>query len=122
MDIGSAVGRAEGITDEQLAALPEFETSEAFDAREKLVLRLVVRMTATPAEVSEALFTELRAEFDEAQLVELAATIAWENYRSRFNRAFDLSAQGFSEGAFCVIPEHVLARRDDSAHPARSET
>jgi hypothetical protein len=37
--------------------------------------------------------------------VELTATIAWENYRARFDHAFGIEAQGFSEGAFCAVPE-----------------
>jgi alkylhydroperoxidase family enzyme len=105
MDIGSAVGRANGITEAQLAALPTFETSDVFSADEKIVLRLAVGMTKTPVEVTDDLFRELRARFDEAALVEIAAVIAWENYRARFNRAFAISPQGFSEGAFCVVPE-----------------
>ena len=61
-------------------------------------------MTRTPVEVSDALFAGLRARFDEAQMVELTASIAWENYRARFNHAFGLEAEGFSEGAFCALP------------------
>ena len=61
-------------------------------------------MTHTPAEIPEALFAGLRASFDEAQLVELTANIAWENYRARFDHAFGLEAEGFSEGAFCALP------------------
>jgi alkylhydroperoxidase family enzyme len=61
-------------------------------------------MTRTPVEVPEALFAKLRKLFDEPQLVELTATIAWENYRARFNHAFGIEAEGFSEGAFCALP------------------
>ena len=50
-------------------------------------------------------FAALRAEFTEPQLVELATAIAWENYRARFNRTFAILADGFSEGAFCPLPE-----------------
>src|SRR5579871_1928126 len=100
MDIGSAVSRSMGITDRQLMDLPVFETSDVFSPRERLVLRLAVAATETPARVSQELFGELRASFTEEQLVELAAVIAWVNYRSRFNRVFDLQPQGFSEGAF----------------------
>ncbi len=39
---------------------------------------------------------------------ELTANIAWENFRARFNRGFDVAAQGFSEGAVCPIPERGL--------------
>jgi hypothetical protein len=48
----------------------------------------------------------LHRRFDEAQLVELAAAIAWENYRGRFNRVFGVRPVGFCEGAFCALPEH----------------
>ena len=46
---------------------------------------------------------------DEVELVELTTGIAWENFRARFNRGFDVAAQGFSDGAFCPIPERAGA-------------
>jgi alkylhydroperoxidase family enzyme len=49
-------------------------------------------MSAMPADVSEEVFAVVRQHFTDAQLVELAATIAMENYRARFNRAFDIAA------------------------------
>jgi len=68
------------------------------------VLDYAVAMTRTPVEVPEELFTRLRREFAEAQLVELTAAIAWENYRARFDHALGVEAQGFSEGASCPLP------------------
>ena len=67
-------------------------------------------MTKTPVEVPDELFAELRRHFDEAQLVELTAAVAWENYRARFNHAFGLEAQGFSQGAYCPLPERTISR------------
>jgi len=61
-------------------------------------------MTHTPVEVPDSLFQSLRAQFNQAQLVELTTAIAWENYRARFNHAFGLEAEGFSEGAYCALP------------------
>ena len=69
------------------------------------MLEYAAAMTKTPVQVSDALFASLRAHLDEGQLVELTAEIAWENYRARFNHAFGVEAQGFSEGAFCALPE-----------------
>jgi len=69
------------------------------------VLDLAVVMGRTPCDVPEELRGRLRERLDEAQLVELAAAIAWEHYRSRFNRVFGVQPAGFSEGAFCVLPE-----------------
>lgn len=69
------------------------------------MLDYAVAMTSTPVEVSQDLFDELRRHFNEAQMVELTSAIAWENYRARFNHAFGIESQGFSEGAFCPMPE-----------------
>ncbi len=106
IDIGSVLSRAEGVTEEQLRELPAFEQSEAFSPLEKLVLRYVAAATRTPADVPEELFDELREHFSEAQLVELTAAITLENYRARFNHAFGMGSQGFSEGSFCAVPEN----------------
>ena len=51
-------------------------------------------MTKTPAEISDENFSQLQLHFSEEQIVELVATIAMENYRARFNRAFLIDAQG----------------------------
>jgi len=72
------------------------------------VIEYAARMSRTPVEVPATLFASLRQQLNEAQLVELTATIAWENYRARFNHAFDIEAQGFSEGAFCALPERPI--------------
>jgi alkylhydroperoxidase family enzyme len=101
------VGRAVGISEEQLLELPRYESSPAFDPVERLVLDLAVAMARTPCDVPEELRARLRERFDEAQLVELAAAIAWEHHRARFNRVFDVQPAGFSEGAFCVLPERA---------------
>ncbi|TAM88245.1 carboxymuconolactone decarboxylase family protein [bacterium] len=98
-----------GVTEQQLVDLPRYETSEAFDDRERAVLDLAVAMAKTPADISSELMKRLRTYFDEAQLVELAAVIAWENYRARFNRVFGVRSSGFSEGAFCAVPERNAA-------------
>lgn len=88
--------------------MANFESSPAFTAQEKLVLRLAVALTRTPATVDDALFADLRGEFTEPQLTEIAMAIAWENHRARFNRTFAIGSEGFSEGAFCPMPETEL--------------
>jgi AhpD family alkylhydroperoxidase len=105
IDIGSALSRAEGVTQEQLRDLPNFERSEAFSLLEKLVLRYVAAVTRTPADVPDELFDALREHFSEAQLVELTTALALENYRVRFNHAFGVGSQGFSESSYCAVPE-----------------
>ena len=99
------MSRKAGITETQLHDLARFEESQSFTHAEKLVLRLGVAMTRTPATVDDALFAALAREFSEPQLAELATAIAWENFRARFNRAFGVLAEGFSQGSFCPLPE-----------------
>ncbi len=99
------MGRAQGVSEAQLRELPAYDSSAAFSDLEKRVLDYAVAMTETPVEVPDALFAQLRQHFSEAQMVELTAAIAWENYRARFDHAFGIEAQDFSAGAYCPLPE-----------------
>jgi len=99
------VGRKQGVTDAQLRDLPHYRDSDAFSALEKTALDYAVGMTRTPVEVPDEVVALLKKSLDEAQIVELTAAIAWENWRARFNHALGIEAHGFSEGAFCPIPE-----------------
>jgi alkylhydroperoxidase family enzyme len=98
------VSRSQGVSEQQLLDLANFETSPAFSVLEKLVLRYAVAMTETPVEVPDELFTELRKHFSPQQMVELTSAIAWENYRARFDHAFGIEDAGFAAGAVCAVP------------------
>jgi len=50
-------------------------------------------MTTTGQEVSDELFERLRKVYDDDAIVELTATIAWENASSKFNRALRVTSQ-----------------------------
>ena len=89
------MGRRQGLTDAKLAALPDFETSASYTALERAVLQYAVAMTETPVNVPDELFAELRGHFNERQLVELTSSIAWQNYRSRYDHAFGVESEGF---------------------------
>jgi alkylhydroperoxidase family enzyme len=104
VDLNSAVGRGEGINEDQLADLCDFEESLAFSELEKRVLRYTVGMTQTPTAVSEELFNSLREHLNPQQMVELTTVIAWENFRARFNRGFGIEAEGFAEATACPLP------------------
>src|SRR5262249_2012383 len=100
-----AVGRANGVTEAQLRDLPAYRDSSEFSNIDRLALDYAVSMTRTPVEVSEELFAALRRHLDDEQILELTAAIAWENYRAGFDQPLGIQAQGFSEGAYCIIPE-----------------
>lgn len=99
------MGRNVGVSEQQIRELQDFEASTAFSELEKAVLRYATAMTRTPVEVPEALFRDLEGQLDNKQLVELTSAIAWENYRARFDHAFGIESAGFTEGAFCPLPE-----------------
>ncbi len=56
-------------------------------------------MTITGEVVDDDLFARLRARLSEAEVVELTAGIAMENFRSKLNVPLRVEAQGF-----CVLP------------------
>ena len=104
------MGRAEGLTESEILGISDHANCDSFTELEKLALDYALALTSTPAEVSDELFEGLRAHLNEAQLVELTATVAWENFLARFNRGFAVEADGFSAGAVCPIPDHHAAR------------
>ncbi len=106
------MSRAHGVSEQQLHELPRYQESPAFSPLERSVLDLAVAMAQTPVEVPPALVAELRHHLDQTQLVELAAAIAWENYRARFNRVFGVQPVGFSAGAACAVPERKHGAED----------
>lgn len=77
----------------------DWRKSDAFDKRERLALELSERMTYTRRQVTDAFFARLRVEFSEEELVELAAAIALENFRSKFNTVFAVES-----GESCALP------------------
>jgi alkylhydroperoxidase family enzyme len=87
------VGSRLGVSDEKIDALPNYANSELYSEEERLALEYADSMTINGREVTEELFERLRAHFDENALVELTATIAWENASSKFNRALRVPSQ-----------------------------
>ncbi|HET7264564.1 MAG TPA: hypothetical protein VFL28_07840 [bacterium] len=99
MDINTASGQAAGIDDEKFAHLAGYAASPVFTPVERLVLAYADAVTITGRDTTDELFAALRGQFSADQLVELTAHIAFENFRSRFNHAFRIEAQGF-----CSVP------------------
>ena len=102
--MGSAISRQWGLTDEELLALPAYQTSPLFSELDKLVLDYAVGVSRTPVDVPDQLFDKLRQHLDASQLVELTHHIALENMRGRFNLALGIGSAGFSDGMVCAVP------------------
>ena len=87
------MGRKAGLTDEKLHAILGDDFS-IFTDLERLVIELADAMVATPSNISDDLYSRLRKEFSEEQLLQLGGQIAFENFRARLNRVFDVGSDG----------------------------
>jgi alkylhydroperoxidase family enzyme len=83
----------------KLADLSDWQHSRAFSEPERVALEYAERITYTDQKVDDGLFARLKGHFSEPQIVELTAAIALENFRSKFNPALGVEAQGF-----CLLP------------------
>jgi alkylhydroperoxidase family enzyme len=85
---------------EKLADVTTWRDSALFSEPERLALEYAERITYTDRKVDDALVEQLKRHYTEAQIVELTAAIAMENFRSKFNPALGIEAQGF-----CIVPK-----------------
>ena len=85
---------------EKLAEVTTWRDSTLFSEAERLALEYAERITYTDRKVDDALVADLKSHYSDAQIVELTAAIAMENFRSKFNPALGIEAQGF-----CVVPK-----------------
>lgn len=84
---------------EKVAEVLNWRDSKLFSPAERVALEYAECVTYTDRQVDDALFAELKKHFTEAQIVELTAVIALENFRSKFNPTLGVEAQGF-----CMVP------------------
>ena len=89
---------------DKVAEVLAWRESKRFSAQERLALEYAERITYTDREVDDAFFAELQKHFTEAQIVELTAAVAFENFRSKFNPTLKVEAQGF-----CLVPKRSVA-------------
>jgi alkylhydroperoxidase family enzyme len=84
---------------DKVADVLNWRESKIFSEAERVALEYAERVTYTDQQVDDALFARVKQHFTEAQIVELTAAIAFENFRSKFNPTLGVEAQGF-----CVVP------------------
>ena len=85
------MGRKAGLKDATLLAVRGDDLTALNDV-ERLVVELADAMVATPSNISDDLFARLQRQFSDEQLMELSAQIAFENFRARLNRVFDVGS------------------------------
>ncbi len=94
-------------SDEKIAAVWEFQTSELFTDAERAALRLALKGSLLPNEASEADFNELKQYFDEGQIVEIVATIAMFGYLNRWNDTMATSLEEYP----AQVAERIISKK-----------
>jgi alkylhydroperoxidase family enzyme len=84
-----------GASEDKIRVVEQFAESPLYSPAERAALAYAEAMTITGRTVDDALFERVREHFAEPQIVELTAAIALENFRSKFNVALGIAAQGF---------------------------
>jgi alkylhydroperoxidase family enzyme len=101
-DYGYYEGLQQGTDPAKVRSVLQWRTSDVYDERERAVLEYAEAATSTPVLISDDLMDRLHRHFTEPEIVEIAAWVAMENYRSRFNAGLGLRSQGFSDN--CGVP------------------
>jgi AhpD family alkylhydroperoxidase len=84
------IARGLGVDEATLAELGSFATSERFDDAERAALSATVALTREPRALPPAVSAALRANYDEAGVIEVLACIGLNNYVSRLSNALGL--------------------------------
>ena len=85
-------GLGAGLTEQQLAAVADFEASDLFDETEKAVMRLAQESTLQ-IDVSEETWREAARHLTDRQMVELSLSIAWYNSGVRIMGLLDIDLE-----------------------------
>ncbi len=103
-DFGYFEGIQQGVDPRKVREVPRWRSSDVYDQRERTVLEYAEAATGTPVAIGEALVDRLHHFFSDEEIVELAAWVALENLRSRFNGGLGLRSEGFSDR--CEVRPH----------------
>jgi len=95
VDINSMTLIKRSGNEKKLNDLDKFRESNVFSDKEKTVLIYVEEVTYSDKNPSHETFLQLKKYFNEEEIVELTALIAFQNMSSKFNSALDISGQGF---------------------------
>ncbi|WP_133130764.1 carboxymuconolactone decarboxylase family protein [Legionella yabuuchiae] len=94
VDINSASFIKRSQNSEKIQALEHWRESSLFIKVEQAALHYAEAMTQLNHRVDDDCFNNLKNFFDEKEIIELTALIAFQNMSSKFNSALDIAPQG----------------------------
>jgi len=104
-----------GASADRIRAALDFETSPAFDDRERAALRFARDAASTPNGVVDGHFKELRKHFHEDEILEIVALISLFGFLNRWNDTvatrLEESPRAFAESVLSPVGWHVGKHR-----------
>lgn len=100
------MGRNNGVSDEKLIDIHDYEASDHYDERETLALEYADKITISTEDVDDDLFVRLAERYSPEEIAELTFTITYENFLSKFHHALHIESQGF-----CLVPVRVPSQK-----------
>ena len=102
-----ALGRSAGITDHEMAAMAEAQSSPLFDETDKLVMHYAEVLTRT-CKVTNELYRRLEARFTREELVELCFLVGLAALVNRVHATFatdvdEVTRASVGDAPFCPI-------------------
>ncbi|UJF18596.1 carboxymuconolactone decarboxylase family protein [Vibrio sp. SS-MA-C1-2] len=104
-------------SEEQAHALAEWHSSALFNQREQATLHYLEAMTITGNKVTDQHISDLKQWYNEDDIVELTALIAFQNLSAKFNTALDVPAHGFCS---LPTPNNSPSNHQSSNHSIRN--
>lgn len=98
IDLNTSVMLQRGLELNKIQALSNWQSSDFYNDQEKLVLEYTESVTNSTT--TTVLRDKMNSVFNEEEIVELTAIIAFQNMSTKFNNAFGIQPQGF-----CSIPK-----------------
>ena len=96
----------QGVADEKLAAVWEFQTSPLFNEAERVALEFAVAAAAQPNAVTDELFARLKQHWNEGQVVEIVSVISFFGFMNRYN---DTMATPLEDEPIATAEKHISA-------------
>lgn len=86
---------------DKVLALSDWQSSALFTPAERAALEYADAMTATPPRVDDVVKNSLHCHFNDEQITEMTALVAFQNLSARFNAALEIPSQGL-----CAMEGH----------------
>jgi AhpD family alkylhydroperoxidase len=95
IDLNSSILMERGVSMAKIEDLGNWRNSLLFNEQEKIILDYTEAVTSSESLVSDAMFGSLKRHFSDDEIIEITATIAYQNMSTKFNTALDVPSQGF---------------------------